>query len=1124
MPRAMLPRGGTSWLTAIALLSSTALAASPPEAVRPGDPDWPRVWTTYRPVGSLEEDLPRLRAAGVGAIARSARSEAEARKLLGLVRRHGLRIVIDIPDITEHADLVEREAGTAVPAVMLGGVHRGRAIDRHLFTFSPGPQEITVEPPVYNREYAYTRGSGAVGRAKEAERIAHYYPDIGPPVRAEIVVPRRLFDGAQHLTIVTASIEEMPPGTRVEEDSLAGLPETEEGRGRRLYRLRFDLSGLEGVLLDRVGVAVYWEYSGSSQYWMFGRGSVSARATSTRTALRATVRRTIETWSRANGGSFPHDAVIALRFGDECFFITGHLNGPAVSYPLWDFSEPSLRAFRARAGPIEHPRTWGHPEIYGPDAAAWWLHALHEGCAELCGVAREEVDRLAPGLLVFRNQTRMGVFHPSNDHDGSGQDLLSRHLDLVHLDPYPVGRNGYSPCIPRDMSYCAGLARRYGKPLVPWMQAHVYGPGGLEHVAPGDVDRMAAEQSAQGVDAIMWLGYGPGFTFPAARPESWERAIELHRRLAAAPPKRPRARLAVLRSYRAWAASGHEDGRLRNPADWLLQQWLEVWAVEEGRPYDVFEVAPRLTRGDRKALEASLSTYELRVSTEPREDAWVIGEGTSGTTADPASAGEVRARFRREIEERGWLRGEDGAAAGRDATKDPTSALRRATRGEWPIRWYLPPEEGPVVGNQNGWFVTPDDILPGEFTLSGKVRKATADSFEMTPNCVWGRYTYRITRTAPPDQPTADLRLRDVVPVRSIRFADLPELTAEQTLLFRGTLREISSDRRVFHADVGFRGGPVRCRLDLVAREETKTAPDVRSMRYGPHWQHTMDVYYPKEHGARPLPVILYIHGGGWGALDKENVNRDVPRWTGLGFAVVSVNYRFVSSAHEHPAMRPPVAAPLHDAARALQHLRHRARELGIDPRRIAATGGSAGGATTCWLALHDDLADPSSPDPVARESTRLACAFPVQAQTSLDPRQMRQWIPQITYGAHAFFTRKESGPRETSFDHLLSRRTEILPWIREYSPYEHASADDPPMLHIYGGHENVLPATGPGHATHHPKFGEHLHRRLKGLGVESHFWADDVRCETARYHGWEGSTRFVCDHLLDGEDGARAR
>jgi hypothetical protein len=69
--------------------------------------------------------------------------------------------------------------------------------------------------------------------------------------------------------------------------------------------------------------------------------------------------------------------------------------------------------------------------------------------------------------------------------------------------------------------------------------------------------------------------------------------------------------------------------------------------------------------------------------------------------------------------------------------------------------------------------------------------------------------------------------------------------------------------------------------------------------------------------------------------------------------------------------MSPPVAAPLYDAARALQHLRYHAQELGLDGDRIAVTGGSAGGATTCWLAMRDDLSDPDDPDPIARESTR---------------------------------------------------------------------------------------------------------------------------------------------------------
>jgi hypothetical protein len=259
-------------------------------------------------------------------------------------------------------------------------------------------------------------------------------------------------------------------------------------------------------------------------------------------------------------------------------------------------------------------------------------------------------------LLLFRNTTRMGVFDLANDHDGSGQELLTRNLDIVHLDPYPVHGKTYEAVIPRDMSYCAGLARRYQRLLIPWMQAHTYGPGGLTHVSPQEVKRMADEQWAQGVDSVIWLGWGRGFTFPKAEPESWQEAIEFHRRLAAGGPPKPQVRLAVLRPYRTRALSSLWEGRVRNPADWLLQQFLEVWAVERGQAYDVFELPPALSPAGRDAIETSLKRYPLVVSTEPHEGAWVIGAGSEGETVDPRTAGEVRRRFAADLAARGWIK------------------------------------------------------------------------------------------------------------------------------------------------------------------------------------------------------------------------------------------------------------------------------------------------------------------------------------------------------------------------------------------------------------------------------------------------------------------------------------
>ena len=105
---------------------------------------------------------------------------------------------------------------------------------------------------------------------------------------------------------------------------------------------------------------------------------------------------------------------------------------------------------------------------------------------------------------------------------------------------------------------------------------------------------------------------------------------------------------------------------------------------------------------------------------------------------------------------------------------------------------------------------------------------------------------------------------------------------------------------------------------------------------------------------------------------------------------------------------------PLHDAARALQFVRSKAGEWNIDKQRIGASGGSAGACSSLWLALHDDLADPQSDDPVARESTRLWCAAVSGAQTTLDPQQMKEWTPNSRYGGHAFGFMPDPKDRDT--------------------------------------------------------------------------------------------------------------
>ena len=74
-------------------------------------------------------------------------------------------------------------------------------------------------------------------------------------------------------------------------------------------------------------------------------------------------------------------------------------------------------------------------------------------------------------------------------------------------------------------------------------------------------------------------------------------------------------------------------------------------------------------------------------------------------------------------------------------------------------------------------------------------------------------------------------------------------------------------------------------------------------------------------------------------------------------------------------------------ALRAVQFLRFKAADWNINPNRIVVTGGSAGGCSSLLVALHDDVADSTSNDPVKRFSSRVSGAVVAGAQTMVNPR-----------------------------------------------------------------------------------------------------------------------------------------
>ncbi|MCX7007625.1 MAG: alpha/beta hydrolase [Kiritimatiellaeota bacterium] len=253
----------------------------------------------------------------------------------------------------------------------------------------------------------------------------------------------------------------------------------------------------------------------------------------------------------------------------------------------------------------------------------------------------------------------------------------------------------------------------------------------------------------------------------------------------------------------------------------------------------------------------------------------------------------------------------------------------------------------------------------------------------------------------------------------------------------------------------------------------------LEDVAYGPHPKQVMTFW--KAESDKPTPLLFFIHGGGWMGGNRASVSGMLPEMLKNGISVVSIEYRFIPEATADKVV-PPVKGPLTDAARALQFVRSKAKEWNIDKERIGASGGSAGACSSLWLAFHPDLADPKSDDPIARESTRLWCAAVNGPQTTLDPKQMKEWTPNSKYGGHAFGFAGDKEKKLSQFDEFLAKRDTILPWIAEYSPYALVTADDPPIHMTFG----APPALGQDQKdpTHTANFGVKLQERCKECGV----------------------------------------
>jgi arylformamidase len=287
-------------------------------------------------------------------------------------------------------------------------------------------------------------------------------------------------------------------------------------------------------------------------------------------------------------------------------------------------------------------------------------------------------------------------------------------------------------------------------------------------------------------------------------------------------------------------------------------------------------------------------------------------------------------------------------------------------------------------------------------------------------------------------------------------------------------------------------------KADAAAKKDAEPPfpPTQADVPYAPHELTKLDFW--KADGEGPRPLLVHIHGGGWTGGDKKVGAGFVKPFLAKGISVASLNYRLTGTD--------PLPVPVHDAARGLQFLRSKAAEWNIRADRVALTGGSAGACTSMWLLYHDDLADPKSDDPVARQSTRVSAAAVSAGQTSIDPKVIEPWLgPNVL--KHRMINMAVGEP---TMEGALANYDKHKALYIEFSPVNHVSAGDPPLFMTYGGNMK-LPSEDAGHGIHHPVYGVKLKEAADAAGCECHLLIPDH----SKSEKFASGNEFLMEKLL---------
>lgn len=233
-----------------------------------------------------------------------------------------------------------------------------------------------------------------------------------------------------------------------------------------------------------------------------------------------------------------------------------------------------------------------------------------------------------------------------------------------------------------------------------------------------------------------------------------------------------------------------------------------------------------------------------------------------------------------------------------------------------------------------------------------------------------------------------------------------------------------------------------------------------------------LDLWLPEAEQARPVPLVLFVHGGSWRRGRRDDMGLRTRTWdpgpfariAAAGCAVACVDYRLSGEA--------TFPAPLDDLSAALRWLTLRSAELGIDTRRTVVWGESAGGHLAAHLAL-------------TRTTPPLAGAVIWYAPTDLTT-------------ARGSFTPEDPTTPEALL--LGAAPTTVPERARAASPLARAHSGAPPFLLVHGTEDTLV------NCSHSQSFAAALEK----AGVPVELWT-----VAGADHGWHRLSDAQVDEIF---------